>query len=91
MDNHVRFEITSRDVLHSFWIPAFRAKIDAVPGLTTTTYATPDRIGSFDEDINYRLQCVELCGVGHGEMTIPVRVVEQSQFDDWIAQQAQVR
>jgi cytochrome c oxidase subunit 2 len=84
---HVRFDITSRDVLHSFWVPAFRVKIDAVPGLVTKTYATPDRVGSFEDDFNLRLQCAELCGVGHEKMTVPVRVLEQDDFDAWVAQQ----
>ena len=85
LGKHVRFEITSTDALHSFWIPAFRGKIDAVPGLLTTVYATPERTGSFDDDMNFRLQCAELCGVAHGAMTVPVRVVEQGEFDAWVA------
>lgn len=84
---HVRFNITSADVLHSFWIPAFRVKIDAVPGLVTHAYATPDKIGSLDNDSGMRLQCAELCGVGHGIMRVSVRVVEQSEFDAWVAGQ----
>jgi cytochrome c oxidase subunit 2 len=84
---HARFDVTARDVLHSFWIPAFRVKIDAVPGLVTTTFATPDTIGDFDMDANFRLQCAELCGLSHALMQVPVRVVERSEFDEWIAQQ----
>lgn len=86
-----RFHVTARDVLHSFWIPAFRVKIDAVPGMTTMVVATPDKLGSFSEDPNFRLQCAELCGVGHAVMRIPVRVVEQEEFEAWIAQQQPVR
>ena len=85
---HVRFDVTSKDVIHSFWISAFRVKIDAVPGLVTTEYATPDRTGSFEDDFNLRLQCAELCGVGHATMTMPVRVVEQGEFDAWVAENA---
>ena len=88
VDKHVRFDVTSRDVIHSFWISAFRVKIDAVPGLVTTEYATPDRTGSFEDDFNLRLQCAELCGVGHAGMTVPVRVVEQGEFDAWVAENA---
>ncbi len=87
IDEHARFDVTARDVLHSFWIPAFRVKIDAVPGIVTTTYATPDKIGDFDMDANFRLQCAELCGLSHALMQVPVRVVERSEFDEWIAQQ----
>ncbi len=86
IDQHVRFDITSTDVLHSFWIPAFRGKIDAVPGLVTNVFATPNKTGSFDDDSNLRLQCAELCGVGHATMSVPVRVVEQSEFDAWVAE-----
>ena len=88
VDKLVRFEVTSMDVLHSFWISAFRIKVDAVPGMITTTTATPNRIGSFDTDFGYRLQCAELCGLGHTVMAIPVRVVEPGQFEAWVTQQA---
>jgi cytochrome c oxidase subunit II len=80
---HVRFAITSRDVLHSFWIPAFRMKIDAVPGMTTAVHVRPTKLGDPDEDINFRVQCAELCGVLHGQMTMPVRVVSQLEFEEW--------
>ena len=90
IDKHVRFDITSLDVLHSFWIPAFRTKIDAVPGMVTTVHATPNKTGSFEDDTQLRIQCTELCGLGHAIMTVPLRVVEQSEFDAWIAQQTQV-
>jgi cytochrome c oxidase subunit 2 len=90
----VRFEVFARgdvlpggDVLHSFWVPAFRMKIDAVPGLDTFVYATPDRVGTFEDDAGYRLQCAELCGVGHSLMIMPVRVVEPAEFEAWAAQQ----
>jgi len=91
IDEHVRFEITSKDVLHSFWIPAFRIKIDAVPGMVTTTAATPDLLGDFDSDVNFRLQCAEMCGIGHNGMRRPVRIVERSEFDAWIAEQNPIR
>ena len=86
IDAVTRFKISSRDVIHSFWIPAFRIKIDAVPGLETTIVATPDKLGTDDDNINFRVQCAELCGLGHAKMSIPVRVVEQEEFDEWIAQ-----
>ena len=81
---HVRFDVTSTDVIHAFWIPAFRGKIDAVPGLTTAVHVTPTETGSFEDDPGLRLQCAELCGVGHGIMRVPVRVVEQAEFDAWV-------
>lgn len=87
VDRPVRFEVTSVDILHSFWIPAFRAKIDAVPGLTTVTTVTPERTGSFEEDHMLRLQCAELCGLAHAQMVMPVRVVDQAAFDAWLLEQ----
>ena len=87
IDNHVRFNLTATDVIHSFWVPAFRVKIDAVPGMVTSVTATPNRLGSFGSDVNYRLQCAEICGVGHSLMSMPVRVVEQDEFDAWVAEQ----
>jgi len=80
----VRFEVTSTDVLHSFWIPAFRIKIDAVPGRTTVVYATTTRTDSYAQDFNLRVQCAELCGLGHASMNLPVRIVGDSEFEQWV-------
>ena len=85
---HIRFEVSATDVLHAFWIPAFRMKIDAVPGMVTKVYATPTKVGSFETDAGLRLQCAELCGLLHAKMVMPVRVLEQKQFDVWLAQRA---
>jgi len=81
----VRFDVTATDVLHAFWIPAFRVKIDAVPGLVTRVFVTPTAVGSFEDDDTLRLQCAELCGLGHNLMRSPVRVVEAAEFDEWVA------
>lgn len=80
----VKFEVTATDVVHSFWIPAFRTKIDAVPGMTTVAYTTPNRIGELDDDFNYRVQCAELCGTGHARMRMEVEVIELDEFETWI-------
>lgn len=80
----VRFEVTSKDVIHSMWIPAFRVKIDAVPGRTTVVHATPTRTGDTNDDFNLRLVCAELCGLGHATMAIPVRLLESNEFDQWL-------
>lgn len=82
----IEFNVTAPagDVLHSFWIPAFRLKADAVPGATSTLYLTPDRVGTSD-DVAYRLQCAELCGLGHTNMAMRVRVLEPDEFDRWLA------
>lgn len=84
VDTHVRFDVTAVDVLHSFWIPAFRTKIDAVPGLTTTLHANITETGDYKDDINFRVQCAELCGRDHSIMMSPVRVVERDEFNEWV-------
>lgn len=95
VNEHARFIVTVSEnkpaVLHSFWIPAFRIKIDAVPGITTTAAATPIMTGTFEEDANFRIQCAEMCGVAHNAMRLPVRIVERSEFDSWLAEQRPIR
>lgn len=90
VDQRVRFNVTAPagDVLHSFWIPAFRLKLDAVPGQVNTLYVTPTELGSADTDAAYRLQCAELCGLMHARMTMPVRVVEADEYERWLAEKA---
>ena len=78
----VRFDISARDVIHSFWIPNFRLKSDAVPGITTKWRATPNKIG--DNDI----VCAELCGAGHSTMRGTAHVVSQEDFDKWLEEAA---
>ena len=87
VDQAITFQITSRDVLHSFWVPAFRMKIDAVPGLTTAMHLRATTVGSFETDTGLRVQCAELCGVAHGTMVMPVRVVSADEFATWLADQ----
>lgn len=90
-DRRIKFEVTSDDVIHSFWIPAFRMKIDAVPGLITTMYVTPNRVGNFEEDFSFRVQCAELCGTGHPRMNMRVAVMEPAKFEQWIAEQKKMQ
>ncbi len=85
VDQRVQFNITSLDILHSFWVPAFRLKIDAVPGQVNHLYLTPDRLGG-PEDVAFRLQCAELCGTGHTIMSMPVRVVTEEEYTAWVAE-----
>jgi cytochrome c oxidase subunit 2 len=80
----IRFNITSIDILHAFWIPAFRLKVDAVPGMTTSVTVTPNQKGEADVDAAYRLQCTELCGLQHANMAMPVRVVSEDEFKAWL-------
>jgi cytochrome c oxidase subunit 2 len=77
----VYFDIHSKDVIHSFFIPAFRLQVDAVPGITTHYRATPDRDGS------YPIVCDLLCGVGHSLMRSTVHVVTPARFQEWIKSQ----
>jgi cytochrome c oxidase subunit II len=75
----VNFTVQSKDVIHDFWVPAFRVKIDAVPGIDTTLRATPDRLG------DYPVICAELCGLGHAAMRQTAHIVEPAEFDDWLS------
>jgi len=84
VDSRIRFDITSPDVLHSFWIPAFRVKLDAVPGRTSQLYVTTEETASFEDDPNLRVQCAELCGAGHSGMSMPVRIVEIDEYEGWL-------
>jgi len=92
-DSLIRFKIRviESDVLHSFWIPAFRAKIDAVPGLLTGIDVSTNRIGSFEDDSSYRVQCAELCGINHSKMNTNVKVVSKEDFDLWVASQQEAK
>ena len=83
VDRPIDFKIHTRDVLHSFWVPQFRLKSDAVPGLTTRIRLTPDRVG------RYEVVCAELCGLGHSTMRQFVRVLPATAFDGWIEDQVQ--
>jgi cytochrome c oxidase subunit 2 len=79
----VRFDVQSKDVLHDFWVPAFRQKIDAVPGITTRFRVKLTRIGTFP------VVCAELCGLGHSVMRQSAHVVSQADFDEWMADKQQ--
>ncbi len=85
IDTRIKFRITATDVIHSFWIPAFRIKQDAVPGKVTETLVTPEVLGSFETSEQMRVQCADLCGVGHARMWTGVEVVEQAEFEEWLA------
>jgi cytochrome c oxidase subunit II len=108
----VRVRITARDVLHNFYLPHFRVKMDAVPGMPTYFVFTPvktteqyrEELSKYKEyqipsdpsdpdspllweTFNYELACAELCGTGHFSMRTLVRIVEQEEYDEWIASQ----
>jgi cytochrome c oxidase subunit 2 len=73
--------LRSNDVLHDFYVPQFRAKMDMVPGLVTFFWLTPTRTGTFD------ILCAELCGSGHYAMRSKVVVEEEAAFNAWLAEQ----
>ena len=75
----VRVQVTAEDVIHSFSVPAFGVKIDAVPGRLNQTWFNADRLGT------YYGQCSQLCGMDHSNMPIEVKVVSQPEFDAWVA------
>jgi len=81
VDRPIEFRVQTKDVIHSFWVPQFRLKSDAVPGLTTTIRVTPDKPG------RYEVVCAELCGIGHSTMRQFVRVLPQSEFDSWVSKE----
>ncbi|HVN41834.1 MAG TPA: cytochrome c oxidase subunit II [Steroidobacteraceae bacterium] len=81
----IRMLITSADVIHSWWLPDFAIKKDAIPGYINEMWFEVDKPGT------YRGQCVELCGRDHGFMPIVVVVLEPSKYDAWVAQQKTAR
>ena len=82
VDRPVKLTLHSLDVIHSFWVPEFGQKSDAVPGIETTLVITPTKKGE------YRVICTELCGLGHATMRAPVRVVDQAAYDKFLADAA---
>lgn len=77
VDKPVYFNVTSKDVIHNFWLVELGVKIDANPGAITQTGVTPNKEGTFN------LRCAELCGMHHAYMETEVRVVSQAEFDSW--------
>lgn len=79
----VLLQMTSNDVIHSFWVPEFRVKQDLVPGRITELRITPTVVG------NYKVRCAELCGTSHAYMEGPVVVSNQADFDAWMAERVE--
>jgi cytochrome c oxidase subunit 2 len=84
-DKPVYFNITSKDVIHSFWLVELGVKIDANPGAITQTGVTPNKEGVFN------LRCAELCGMHHAYMETEIRVVSQEVFDAWTREMGGMR
>ncbi len=74
----IKLNITSVDVLHSFFLPAFRVKVDAVKGMTTYIWFYPEKTGTFD------ILCAEYCGIDHALMKGTVKVVPQTEYLAWL-------
>ena len=85
VDKPVYFNITSKDVIHSFWLVELGVKIDANPGAITQTGVTPNKEGVFN------LRCAELCGMHHAYMETEIRVVSQETFDAWTREMGGMR
>ena len=81
----VRLELTSRDVIHSFWVPELHGKMDMFPDLTTHFWIQADRVGI------YRGQCAEFCGVQHALMAFHVIAMPPEEFAAWVADKQQSR
>ncbi len=77
VDEPVLFRVSSKDVVHSFWLVALGVKIDANPGETTTALVTPTQMGKFV------VRCAELCGLYHSYMQAPVQVLSKAEFAAW--------
>jgi len=75
-------ELTAEDVIHSFFVPEWRLKQDAVPGMHITAWFQPTKTGEFE------LGCAELCGMGHYRMRARVFVHTPEEYKAWVAQQA---
>ena len=83
VNKQVLLKMTSRDVIHSFWVPEFRIKQDIVPGRVTEYRITPTLLSSPDQQ--YKVRCAELCGASHAYMLADIQVVTQADFDAWVA------
>ena len=80
VNKRTEFQLTSRDVIHSFWVPAFLQKLDMIPGKVNRFQVMPTQTGDFQG------KCAELCGAYHSQMLFNVKVVEQAQYDAHIAE-----
>lgn len=82
LDQPVKVLLRAVDVLHDFYVPQFRAKMDMVPGMITFFWLTPTRTGTFD------ILCAELCGLGHHAMRGNVVVEDRASYNNWLAEQS---
>ena len=78
IDRPIYFNVTSKDVVHNFWVVELGIKIDANPGAVTNTGVTPNKLGTFN------IRCAELCGLHHAYMETTITVVTPEEYDAWI-------
>ncbi|MFW2368007.1 MAG: cytochrome c oxidase subunit II [Desulforhopalus sp.] len=78
----IKLNISSIDVLHSFFVPAYRIKVDAVKGMETYVWFQADEVGEYD------IQCTEYCGVDHSAMIGKLRIVPEDEFNIWIEEES---
>jgi cytochrome c oxidase subunit 2 len=74
----IKLNISSIDVIHSFFLPAFRIKVDAVKGMPTYAWFYADKVGEYD------IECTEYCGVNHSAMVAKLRIVPEKEFETWL-------
>ena len=84
VDKTYHYHLESPDVMHSFSVPVFRLKQDAIPGRTITGWFTPTRTGEHD------IQCAEMCGVGHGIMGARIFIEDETQHASWVREHSTV-
>ncbi len=77
----IKLNVSSLDVLHSLYIPAFRIKVDAVKGINTYAWFYAEKVGEYD------IQCTEYCGVGHSAMLAKLRIVPPEEFEHWLEEE----
>ncbi len=77
----IKLNVSSLDVLHSLYIPAFRIKVDAVKGINTYAWFYADKAGEYD------IQCTEYCGIGHSAMLAKLRIVPPEEFEHWLEEE----
>jgi cytochrome c oxidase subunit II len=84
LDRLTEIDLRSDDVTHSFWVPAFLFKRDAIPGMTNVFDITPNRLGTFEG------RCAQFCGLDHAVMTFVIKVVPAAAYDRYLASRGNV-
>jgi len=78
VDRPIYFNVTSKDVIHNFWVVELGIKVDANPGAVTNTGVTPNKLGTFN------IRCAELCGLHHAYMQTTINVVSEQEYESWV-------